>query len=633
MKVNKTVEDVLKVAQNIGCARASAQETLEEIFIAKFSEALKTVGKRLNFEQLYTQRDDFKDQIIEVIGRDLSGYALEDAAIDFLEQTPLGSMDPQNILDAQGIKKITDLTTKQNIDTNELKQIERMEMGAQDLKADEAIYRFDQARAEAEAKKAKEISIAQAREANEARRVEVEEQKRTALAKQKAEEEVRIGEQTKLRAVEVAEKAREREVGVEEVRVKKASDLEEIGREREVELRRIDKEKAVEVEKKNIADVVRARVAVEKGVAEEEERIKDLRAHAEADRSKKVRVVGAEAEAQEGLVKEIKAAEAQEEVAKHEARRRLTIAEAEFEAADKEARAKMRMAEGVQAEEAASGLALVRVSEAEAVAIEKQGLAKAKVTREQMQAEADGEEVKGMAEAKVREAKAEATRKEGAAEADAVRVGKLAEAKGDEEKGLAVARVQEAEATAISKRGTAEAAVVKEKLTAEAAGLADKAEAMKALDGVGREHEEYRLRLEQERIIELQRIQANIEIAEQQAQVMGHAFDQARINIVGGDGAFFERFMNAVSLGQSVDGFVDNSGTAQKAFEGYLSGEKSLTDDVRDVLAGTSAESLTDLSITAVLGRRATGADEDTKEKLRRLANHARALGLDGSKG
>ncbi len=633
VKVNKTVEDVLKVAQNIGCARASAQETLEEIFIAKFSEALKTVGKRLNFEQLYTQRDDFKDQIIEVIGRDLSGYALEDAAIDFLEQTPLGSMDPQNILDAQGIKKITDLTTKQNIDTNELKQIERMEMGAQDLKADEAIYRFDQARAEAEAKKAKEISIAQAREANEARRVEVEEQKRTALAKQKAEEEVRIGEQTKLRAVEVAEKAREREVGVEEVRVKKASDLEEIGREREVELRRIDKEKAVEVEKKNIADVVRARVAVEKGVAEEEERIKDLRAHAEADRSKKVRVVGAEAEAQEGLVKEIKAAEAQEEVAKHEARRRLTIAEAEFEAADKEARAKMRMAEGVQAEEAASGLALVRVSEAEAVAIEKQGLAKAKVTREQMQAEADGEEVKGMAEAKVREAKAEATRKEGAAEADAVRVGKLAEAKGDEEKGLAVARVQEAEATAISKRGTAEAAVVKEKLTAEAAGLADKAEAMKALDGVGREHEEYRLRLEQERIIELQRIQANIEIAEQQAQVMGHAFDQARINIVGGDGAFFERFMNAVSLGQSVDGFVDNSGTAQKAFEGYLSGEKSLTDDVRDVLAGTSAESLKDLSITAVLGRLATGADEDTKEKLRRLANHARALGLDGSKG
>ena len=630
VKVNKTVEDVLKVAQNIGCARASDQNTLEELFIAKFSEALKTVGKRLNFEQLYTQRDDFKDQIIEVIGKDLSGYALEDAAIDFLEQTPLASMDPANILDAQGIRKITELTTKQNIDTNELKQTERMEMGAQNLKADEAIYRFDQARADAEAKKAKEIAIAQARESNEARRVEVDEQKRTALAKQKAEEEVRIGEQTKLRAVEVAEKAREREVGVEEVRVKKASDLEQIGREREVELRRIEKEKALEVEKKNIADVVRARVAVEKGVAEEEERIKDLRAHAEAERSKKVRVVGAEGEAQEGLVKEIKAAEAQEEVAKFEARKMLTIAEAELEAADKQARAKMRTAEGVQAEEAASGLAKVRVAEAEAVAIEKQGLAKAKVTREQMQAEADGEEVKGLAVAKVREAKAEATRKEGDATADVVRGTKLAEAKGDEEKGLAAARVEEAEAAAIEKRGAAEAAAVKEKLTAEAAGLADKAEAMKALDGVGREHEEYRLRLEQEKAIELRRIDANVSIAEEQAKVMGSAFEQAKINIVGGDGAFFDRFVKAVSLGQSMDGFVDNSETAQQAFSGYLSGEASVTDDVRDVLAGTSARSLKDLSITALLGKLAIDADDDTKEKIRRLANHARALGLGG---
>src|SRR6478609_7750387 len=56
VRVNKTREDVLKVAQSIGCARASDQETLENLFEAKFSEALKTVGKSFNFEQLYTKR-------------------------------------------------------------------------------------------------------------------------------------------------------------------------------------------------------------------------------------------------------------------------------------------------------------------------------------------------------------------------------------------------------------------------------------------------------------------------------------------------------------------------------------------------------------------------------------------------
>ncbi len=84
VRVNKTSEDVLKVAQAIGCARASDTNTLEQLFVAKFSEALKTVGKRLEFEELYTMRDDFRDQIISVIGKDLNGYVLDDAAIDYL---------------------------------------------------------------------------------------------------------------------------------------------------------------------------------------------------------------------------------------------------------------------------------------------------------------------------------------------------------------------------------------------------------------------------------------------------------------------------------------------------------------------------------------------------------------------
>src|SRR5688572_17779783 len=168
VRVNKTAEDVLKVAQSIGCMRASDPKTLEELFTAKFSEALKTVGKGLNFEDLYKARQQFKDDIIKVIGTDLNGFVLDDAAIDYLEQTPIEALDKDNIMDAEGIKKITDLTVVQNVMTNELRQKERMEMGSQNLTADEAIFRFEQRRAEAEAKKLKEIAVAQSREQNEA---------------------------------------------------------------------------------------------------------------------------------------------------------------------------------------------------------------------------------------------------------------------------------------------------------------------------------------------------------------------------------------------------------------------------------------------------------------------------------
>lgn len=89
VRVNKTQEDVLQVAQSVGVTRASSDSSVEELFAAKFSEALKTVGKRMEFEDLYKERAKFRDDILEVIGDDLNGFVLDDAAIDYLEQTPI----------------------------------------------------------------------------------------------------------------------------------------------------------------------------------------------------------------------------------------------------------------------------------------------------------------------------------------------------------------------------------------------------------------------------------------------------------------------------------------------------------------------------------------------------------------
>lgn len=492
IRVNKTADDVLKVAQSIGCQRASDANALSELFTAKFAEALKTVGKHFNFEELYTKRDAFKDKIIEVIGRDLNGFILDDAAIDYLEQTPLEHLDKDNIMDADGIRKITDLTVIQNLKTNELRQKERMETGSQNLNADEAVFRFEQRRSEAEAKKNKEVSVAQSREQNEALRVASDEHKKTVLIATKNEEEAQIAEQNKDRGVAIAQKAREREIAVETERVEKARALEAIGREREVALVGIARDKEVEVQKKEIANVIRDRISVEKNVAAEEEQIKDLRNTSEATRKKEAVRIAAEASAQEGLVKTVKAAEASEEAAKFKARERILLADSELDTADKSARAKIRIAEGVQAESAAEGLAKVRVREADAAAIEKQGMVEAKVTRE--------------------------------------------------------------------------------KLVAEAAGLAQKAESMKMLDASGRGHEEFRLRLDKEKSVELEKIRARKEVVAAQASILAQAMGNARINIVGGDGQFLERFMSAISMGQSVDGALEQSDTLRELVQSLMNG-------------------------------------------------------------
>ncbi|WP_299463872.1 SPFH domain-containing protein, partial [uncultured Gimesia sp.] len=57
VRVNNTVSDIRNVAQSLGCRRASSREALIELFDAKFSEALKTVGKHFDFVELYNERD------------------------------------------------------------------------------------------------------------------------------------------------------------------------------------------------------------------------------------------------------------------------------------------------------------------------------------------------------------------------------------------------------------------------------------------------------------------------------------------------------------------------------------------------------------------------------------------------
>jgi hypothetical protein len=97
-----------------------------------------------------------------------------------------------------------------------------MDVGSQNLTADEAVFRYEQQRADAEAKKNKEIAISMSREQNEAMRVASDEAKKTSLVQQGNEGEVGKAEQDKVRQIAIAEKAREREISIEVERNEKA---------------------------------------------------------------------------------------------------------------------------------------------------------------------------------------------------------------------------------------------------------------------------------------------------------------------------------------------------------------------------------------------------------------------------
>ncbi|MEM8621853.1 MAG: flotillin family protein, partial [Actinomycetota bacterium] len=246
-------------------------------------------------------------------------------------------------------------------------------------------------------------------------------------------------------------------------------------------------------------------------------------------------------------------------------------------------------------------------AEAQRQAAEKEALGKIKLA-EAVQAEAAAG---GLAEAEVLQAKATATRDYGSAEAEV-----------------------------IAKKGQAEADALNQRYAAEAEGTGAKAEAMKKLDGVGREHEEFKLRLEKELQVDLKQIGIHGEIAAEQARVLGEALKSANIDIVGGDGQFFDSLINSITRGKQVDRLVDHSDTLTQLSDHLLNGSGngdggSIGDRVRELVGqfGLSTEDVKNLTISAALAKLSGLAEAGgVADELKGLLDRANHLGIGDAK-
>ncbi|TBW55446.1 hypothetical protein EZI54_11505 [Marinobacter halodurans] len=543
LRVNETAEDVLRVAKSVGVGRASDRTAVNELFNAKFSEALKTVGKKMEFMQLFEERQRFRDAIVETIGEDLNGYILEDVAIDYLEQTPKSALDPNNILDSEGIRRITEITAMHNVETNRLERDQQLEIQRKNVSAREASLELERTQADAEARQQREIETLKAREASETEQVRQQERAKAEAARIKTDEEVEIAEENKRRQTEMAVKARERAVQIEDVRIQQARELEDVNRERAVEIERIGMEKSLEEERKEIAVITSERIAVERGVAEEEENIKDVRNRSEAERLKVQSVIAAEADAEENKLKEVKAAEAAYERAKLEADEVVIRAQSDLDSAEKKAAADEKSARGRQALAAADGLAQAQVMEARATAQRAEGLAQAEVKT----ATAKADEEAGMAEVRVLDHRLDT------------------EAQGEEKMGLAKAQAREAMARA------------------EANGLVEKLKAYDNMSEDARHFEQFRMNLE----VHEKETMANIEAQRigmlENGKVMAAALKDAKFEMIGGDGDIFEKFAKGLGYGKTVQGVLDKSPALQAALAGIsdraLNGKSNSTEN------------------------------------------------------
>jgi len=586
IRVDATEESVRKVAQMLTPERVSDMGQLRELFEAKFSEALKTAGKQMEFHELFTERLRFRDEIQTTIGKDLDGFLLQDVAIDYLEQTPLENLDPNNVLDSEGIKKITQITQRERVVANEFTQ--RAQVQVEKENADADIAKREQIRRNEEdtAKQNRAITEIRANEEAESRKV-IEARRQEVEAKRlETDEAIRLRTEDMNRAVQEREyTVRKEKERLEQEAVQEGEEA-RVRRERTVALSTMDKEvkvaeAAVEVERKRAIVV-----AEQKAVVEQEEQKANIEARMTAERVRDVTLIEAEMLAKKDQVEKVVASEAELEAEKNHAEaekiKLITAAEAASEAALREAERMKTLAD------------------AEALASDKK--------RHAMEQEAEGmaahEAAPGLAEAKVIEAKA----KSRLAEAEAVRETEFAIAKGIEAKGQA-----------------------------EAKSIEEKAKAMKLLHEAGQQHEEFRLRLNKERDVELAAIEVDRHIASAHSELVGEALKHAKIDIVGGENDFFEKIVRSVGRGKSVDRMFANSSTLTQVRDTFFADgspeefKARLSQWVADF--GISSEDLKNLTIAALIGQMIAGTKDNALQNILRSAmDTARASGLADAK-
>lgn len=595
IRVEATEESVRKVSQMLGVNRVSDMAQLRELFEAKFSEALKTAGKQMEFHELFTERIKFREQIQATIGKDLDGFLLQDVAIDYLEQTPLDQHDPSNVLDSEGIKKITEITQRERVIANEHSQRAQVQVEKENADADIAKREQKRRNEEDTAKQTRAVSEVQANEQAEARKVIEARRMEVEGRRLETEESIRLRQEDMNRAVQEREYTVKKERQRLEQEAVQEGEEARVRRERVISLAEMDREvkvaeAAVEVERKR-ATVV----AEQKAVTQQEEEKRNIEARMTAERVREVTLIEAEMNAKKDQTQRVVASEAQKEAERNlaeaqkikavieadaardaalrDAERMQTIADAEAKAADKRRHAAQQEAEAIAARQAAPGLAEAKVTIAKAEARKTEAIAIKEV---------------GLAEAEVIKAK-------GLVVAENTETQAAAEAEGTKDKELAAA-------TGIEARGTAEAKSIQQK-----------AEAMKLLHEAGRDHEEFKLRLQKERDVELAAINIQRDVAQANAAVVSEALKNAKIDIVGGENDFFEKVVRSIGTGKSVDRMVQNSATLTDIKETFFNGDpEHFKTQLRQWVSdfGIKTEDLKNLTLAALLGKLIASTDD-----------------------
>src|SRR3954464_5178633 len=341
IKVQANGDDILQAARSLG-GRNVQPDMVSELVQEKLVSALRTVAATKELVELHTKRDEFANAVQAICTHDLAsnGLTLESVTISSLDQTDPTQLQERNVFDAQGLRKIAEITQKARVERNVIERESERQVVERNVMTSKKVLELqrDQAEFEAEQKmKVANVRAAREREINEFKLAQDE-----AVSRRDIE---------KMKAIETAEV--ERTLVVEQAQVMKKITL--VAKLREQEQAEILKKQTVEGAERGrevgVAEREQERAAAQAAVlvaeAEREaaeQRIVTVQVTAEAEREAQKRLIAAQQAINEKKLREqteadiaaytqVKDAQGEREAAALRYEARLKLAEGEAQAA------------------------------------------------------------------------------------------------------------------------------------------------------------------------------------------------------------------------------------------------------------------------------------------------------------
>ena len=336
IKVQANGDDILQAARSLGGRNVQAL-AVSELVQEKLVSALRTVAATKDLVELHSKRDEFANAVQAIVTHDLAsnGLTLESVTISSLDQTDPSQLQAQNVFDAQGLRKIAEITQRARIERNEIEREAEQAVVTKNVSTRKKVLELERDQAEFEAEQ--KMKVANVRAAREREVAEFKLAQDEAVSRRDIE---------KMKSIETAEV--ERTLAVEQAQIAKKVAL--VVKQREQETAEIQKVQTVEVAEraKEVAvaqkeqERATAQTAVHEAEAEREaaqQKVVTVKVTSEAQREAEKKLIAAKQTIQENKIREETSADVL-------AYMRVKEAEAERQAADLQYEAKLRLAEG-----------------------------------------------------------------------------------------------------------------------------------------------------------------------------------------------------------------------------------------------------------------------------------------------